>query len=181
MSREPRAIESGRLYHLISRVIAREFLISTKLQRSLYLDLQWRALRRVDWRLIGFALMSNHLHLVALAGDAPLDLWLRPVHSRFADIVNRDHSRIGPVLVRGPKAYAIDTGRAAHLLAYVHNNPVRAGVVRTAVESTWTSHRAYVGAADVPLCLDVQLGREILGTTYEQFDEWVADPARRAP
>jgi REP element-mobilizing transposase RayT len=180
MSREPRAFEPGRLYHLISRVVANEFLITSASQRSHYLELQWRALQYVDWKLLGFALMSNHIHLMAMAGDAPLDAWLRPAHSRFADIVNKDRNRIGPVLVRGPTAYPVDSGRAAHLLAYIHNNPVRANVVGSAVESNWTSHRAYVGAADVPLCLDVGLGRTLTGMGSDQLAAWVDDPAQRA-
>jgi hypothetical protein len=36
------------------------------------------------------------------------------------------------------------------LIRYVHNNPVRAGVVARASESGWSSHRAYLGLASCP-------------------------------
>jgi REP element-mobilizing transposase RayT len=169
----------GMAYHLISRVVAKQFLITTERQRRKYLELQWRALQHVDWRLLGYALMSNHIHLVAVAGEAPLDAWIRPVHTQFADLINRDEKRIGPVLARGPAAYHVDGGRVAHLLAYVHNNPVRANLVSSAVESTWTSHRAYVGAGEVPPCLDVNAGRELVAMNADDFDAWVGDPAQR--
>lgn len=46
----------------------------------------------------------------------------------------------------------------ARLLAYIHNNPVRAGVVSDPFDSTWSSHRVYVGEAPAPAWLDVELG-----------------------
>jgi DNA-binding MarR family transcriptional regulator len=36
------------------------------------------------------------------------------------------------------------------LLRYVHNNPVRAGLVDRASESSWSSHRAYLGLSPCP-------------------------------
>ena len=46
----------------------------------------------------------------------------------------------------------------AALIAYVHNNPVRAGIVNEAAHSAWTSHRAYLGAAASAEWLDVCAG-----------------------
>lgn len=179
MPREPRRIEPDVVYHIISRFIGREYFVSNQRERSRYLELQGRVLRKTDWRLMGYAIMSNHIHLVARAGRRPLDAWLRPVHSPFADMLNDTHQRIGPVFVRGPKAYPVAPQRVGHLLAYVHNNPVRANVVDTAVQSAWTSHRAYVGRADVPCWLDVELGLRCAGVSRAEFDAWVNDPARR--
>lgn len=178
MAREPRRIEPNVVYHIISRFIGGEYFINNQPERSFYLELQGRALRKTDWRLLGYAIMSNHIHLVARAGRRPLDAWLRPVHSPFADMLNDAHQRIGPVFVRGPKAFPVVPQRVGHLLAYVHNNPVRASVVDTAVQSAWTSHRAYVGRADVPSWLDVELGLTLAGVSRADFDAWVNDPAR---
>ena len=169
----------GVTYHLISRFIERTWFITSPSERQLYLELQRRALERTDWRLLGYAIMSNHIHLVALAGGQPLARWLRPVHSPFADALNQAHQRIGPIFVRGPKAYAVEDGRVGRLLAYVHNNPVRANVCATAGESAWTSHGAYVSQADTPW-LHVRLGLALTGVTSgEDFDRWVNDPDRR--
>lgn len=47
------------------------------------------------------------------------------------------------------------------LVRYVHNNPVRAGLAPDAAGSTWSSHRAYIGAEKAPEWLRVG---EVLGT-----------------
>jgi len=124
MPREPRSFEPGLTYHLISRFIERRWFVTKPQERACYLELQGRALARTDWRLIGYAIMSNHIHLAAIAGRQALDSWLRPVHAPFADMLNEAHQRIGPVFVRGPKAYPVVNARVK-LLAYIHNNPVR--------------------------------------------------------
>jgi hypothetical protein len=52
------------------------------------------------------------------------------------------------------------------LLSYVHNNPVRAGVVEDPSDSSWTSHRAYLGEAAAPRWLDIRLGLHLCGFEF---------------
>lgn len=37
------------------------------------------------------------------------------------------------------------------LVRYIHNNPVRAGMVKSSADYPWSSHPVYLGEADVPL------------------------------
>jgi len=99
--------------------------------------------------------------------------------------MNREYDRIGPLFVRGPRALETPPSDVARLVAYVHNNPVRAGVVGNAVDSRWTSHRAYLGHDEPPPWLDVNLGLRLCGFDDPQaFNKFVAlhpsDPAREA-
>ena len=158
MPRNPRVTESGTVYHLISRFVDRDWFITDDGERAYYLDLLGHALADSDWRALGYAVMSNHLHHAVVAGTEPLDRWIRRVHSPFADWLNRKHHRIGAIFVRGPKQLAVNTDGVAQLLAYIHNNPVRAGVVSDAKLSPWTSHRAYLGLDPAPPWLHVDEG-----------------------
>lgn len=148
------------VYHLISRFVDREWFITTKLERSYYLKLLGAALTHSTWRCLGYAVMSNHIHLAMVASAEPLSNWMRRVHSPFADWMNRSHNRIGNIFVRGPKAVLVPDTRVGQLLAYIHNNPVRAQVVSAPVQSTWTSHRYYAGQQQPPKWLHVQEGLE---------------------
>jgi hypothetical protein len=71
------------------------------------------------------------------------------------------------------------------VIEYVHNNPVRAGVVARATESTWTSHRAYVGSIEAPawLAADEGLGAAGFGcdTTGRRAFAAVVDEAASLP
>jgi len=185
MPRAPRLIVPGLVYHLISRFVDREWFITRESERARYLSLLGRALAKTDWRCLGYAVMSNHIHIPAVAGENPLGSWIRRVNSPFANFMNREHARIGPLFVRGPRAFESPPSEVARLVAYVHNNPVRANVVQNAANSRWTSHRAYLGHDESPPWLDVSLGLRLCGFhDPQEFDKFVAlhpsDPAREA-
>jgi len=102
--------------------------------------------------------MSSHVHLVMVAGRRPLEGLAKRVHVGFAGWLNRKADRLGPVFASRPRSVTVHGDSAAALIAYVHNNPVRAGVVGDAARSTWTSHLAYLGAAPSGDWLDVRDG-----------------------
>lgn len=183
MPRKPRYTEPGTVYHLISRFVDRSWFFQNDDERSYYLRLLGRALAESDWRSLGYALMSSHIHHAVVSGTDELHEWVRRVHSPFADWLNRKYGRIGTVFVRGPKQLAVDTDRVGQLLAYIHNNPVRAGVVSDAQESNWTSHRAYLGLDRGPRWLRVDDGLALAGFhDHATFDAFVRlhpkDPTR---
>ncbi len=69
------------------------------------------------------------------------------------------------------------------LVRYVHNNPVRAGVVRQASASAWSSHRAYVGRQAAPEWLNVGYVLERFGRgvrAQKAFDSFVHDGRKEA-
>lgn len=157
MPRRRRHNEPNVVYHLISRFVGNAWFIHEE-ERRQYLRLLGLALEDTDWRCLSYAIMSSHIHLGMIAGSQPPASWIREVHSPFAEMINEKHERIGAVFVRGPKEYGVRDDFVAKLIAYIHNNPVRAGVVRNARDSDWTSHAAYVGLGDTPPWLHVSEG-----------------------
>lgn len=64
------------------------------------------------------------------------------------------------------------------LVAYIHNNPVRARLVGAASETDWSSHRMWIGADRPAPWLDVERGLRLAGFSptaegRRQFDEMV--------
>lgn len=168
----------GSTYHLISRFVAKEWFVRSDVEREQYLRLLGDALDQSDWRCLAYAIMSNHIHLALEAGTDPLDSWISLAHVPFAIWINQCCERIGAVFVRGPKLVEARSDGAAPLIAYIHLNPVRAGVVAAARNSTWTSQRCYAGTAVVPRWLDVRRGLELTGfTSGRELASWVETSA----
>jgi hypothetical protein len=142
--------------------VSNEFFLADDEARSVYLRLLGIGLRNSDWRCFSYGLMSSHIHLGTQAGETPLSDWLREPHNLFAEWINRKYKRIGGVFVRGPRDHRVEPQHILRLIGYIHTNPVRAGVVRSAEESTWTSAREYLGEAG-PDWLDVELGLQLAG------------------
>ena len=178
--RTPRCTNPGAVYHVISRFVDREWRITSDDERARYLDFLGRALQLTEWKCLAYALMSSHIHLLMIAGrDDPESVFKR-THPPFALWMNRRHERLGPLFAARPTMWCVRDSALGRVLAYIHNNPVRAGVVERADESSWTSHRAYVHNEGAPW-LDCAEGRARTGISDATlFDAWV-DGELRTP
>ena len=140
---------------------------TTKIANGILLFLG-EALLQVDWPLISYAVMSSHVHLALLAGETAFDKWAHPLNTRFAKWISwkrrqTDPKTLGPVFGDRPSTYSLPLERSAWTIAYHHRNPKEAGLVRCPADSTWTSHRAYLGLSAPQAGLEVALGLELAG------------------
>lgn len=188
MPRKPRlhTVVPGALAHVVVRFVDGRFLVDDR-DRLRYLVFLGEALAAVDWILVSYALMSSHVHLGLLTGDADFSKWAHPLHTRFAMWLSWRYRQdcektLGPVLGDRPSTFALPLERAAGTIAYHHRNPVAAGVVSSPEESSWTSHLAYLGRCPPRAGLDVSLGLRLSGfaDTAEDrrsFHRWVCKSA----
>lgn len=178
MPRMPRILGVGAVHHVIARFVDRSWQLVGDQERAQYLGRLAIGMARARWRLVGYALMSSHVHLLAVAQDKPLASWAKPVHVGMSRWLNRRFGRNGPVFSERPYCEIVAPRAVPIALAYLHNNPVRARVVGSAVDSTWTSHRAYLGI-DAPVSgLDVPYGLRLAGFFDDsagrlEFEAWV--------
>ena len=168
----------GAVHHLIWRCLNHEWLIKTKQQRQRYLHWLGRALDDSDWKCIAYAVMSNHIHLAVVAGNAQLASWSRRANTPFALWMNEQSNRLGPFFANRAHDYALREIGAYSTIGYIHNNPVRAGLVARARDSDWTSHRAYLGLIPPPSWLHVGEGMHWAQTpNVDAFEDYVnSDP-----
>jgi hypothetical protein len=135
--------------------------------------------------------MDNHVHLAIETGKAPLSRIMAGLQSSYTQQFNRRHGRVGHLFQGRYKAFLIQQDRyALALLRYIHENPVKAGVVAKAQEYVWSSDRQYRGGKGLKwLDVDRLLGmlgrgrsaavrkyrklmREELGEPYEEVESW---------
>ena len=173
MPRTARVTAPGEVHHVISRFIDDRFFITTDAERENYLRLLGRALSKSDWQCIAYAIMSSHIHLAMIAGQQRAASWMLAVNPPFVKWYNELHERSGPIFAGRAKMWITRTENVGSLIAYIHNNPVRARVVRRAANSSWTSHRAYTSKRDAPAWLSVSRGFELIGVAPAELDEWV--------
>jgi len=168
-------MRTGAIYHQISRFVAGEWFMESDVERRAYLFLLERALAKTDWLCFAYALMSSHIHLALIAGTCRLKEWLAPMHTDFALWINqRRGNRIGSVFVKGPDEVEFQPRGVKRLISYIHNNPVRAGVVPHPALSDWTSHQAYLGLRQPPSWLAIERGLELSGfESGDALDDWM--------
>jgi REP element-mobilizing transposase RayT len=126
---------------------------------------------RFDIRIHAYALMPNHFHLLVQTPRANLSRAMHYLCGGYARQLNHTHEWDGPLFKGRFKNKVVEEEMYwKHLLAYVHLNPVRGGLVPRIDQSDWTSHSAYVGLDHTPdwLYLDEML--EIYGTPDAYFE-----------
>lgn len=178
MPRSARLYYPGGFFHLISRFYNRSWLMDGAAERLHYLKLYEKVAQRTDATVLAWCLMSSHIHLVVKAGNDPLSVLMKAVNTGFANWVNKRKGRAGAVFSDRYKAILVEGEPfLLELVRYVHNNPVRAGVVVAPEESSWSSHRAYLGLEAPPDWLNtgVILGRfsRSVGHARRMFQRFV--------
>lgn len=163
MPRTARLHIPNSLQHTISRFMNREYLMEGAPERVEYLRRAGPALGRVDGQALCYCLMSNHIHWAILAGCDPLSTVFRSLNGGFAGWLNDRWRRLGPAFAERFTTVICPEERFAILVAYIHNNPVRAGLVADPLDCDWSSHQAYVGCVEAPPWMDVERGLSMAG------------------
>ena len=89
--------------------------------------------------------MSNHVHLLLKAESDCLERVMKKILVRYAAYYNKQTDRIGHVFqdrflseIVDSEAYFLGCAR------YIHNNPVKAGIINTPQNFFWSSYREYI-------------------------------------
>lgn len=179
MARRARVSWPGGVFHVTSRFAGDHWWLDREGAREAYLELLARAVSNSDVKVLAYCLMSNHVHLVLVQGERPLERFIKSLHIGFSAWLRKQpkgaKARNGSIFADRPRSVLIERGRyLLELIRYIHNNPVRAGVVRHARRSDWTSHRACIGAVDAPAWLDVSYVHENgVRNAHKRFDRFV--------
>jgi putative transposase len=134
----------GFAFHLTTRLQGRAHLFTPPLRWQV-LRLLRQHLRRSDVQLLAYVVMTNHLHLVVVQGAQPLWYLMQPFLRSVALAVKRVHSTEGHVFGRR-YAHRVchDARHLRNAIAYVHANPVRAGLAPEPALYRWSSYPAYI-------------------------------------
>ncbi len=90
--------------------------------------------------------MTNHVHLVVVPGrEDSLEILLRRLHGRYAQMVNARRLRSGHLWQNRFFSCPLSADHLRRVLAYVERNPVRAGLVAEAEQYEWSSAAIHLG------------------------------------
>jgi REP element-mobilizing transposase RayT len=171
---------SGGFYHVILRGNHREPLFRNEADRGVLNAITADVIERFHLRVHAFCWMTNHLHLAVQGAETPLGQPMQRIAMRYSRYFHKRTRRIGHLFERRYRAILVDADSyLLELVRYIHRNPVRAGMVTDAEDYPWSSHRAYLGRAQLPwLATDFVLA--MFGSTVErareQYRRFMADP-----
>jgi REP-associated tyrosine transposase len=171
MGRFARVVVVDVPHHVTQRGNARQLILTSDGDRVTYLALLRQYSEVHGLGVLGYCLMSNHVHLIAVphAPDA-MARALKQAHGRYATYWNARQSSSGHVWQGRFYSCPLDDTHLWEALRYVELNPVRAKMVATAEQWRWSSAAAHCGRADADAMLQMERwARRWTVTEWERF------------
>jgi len=158
MARMARIVANNVPHHVTQRGNARQFLLETDAERAVYLELLRGSLQLYPLKLLGYCLMSNHVHLIVLPREpSAMSLALKQTHGRYAAYWNGSHRSSGHVWQGRFYSCPMDSAHLWMAMRYVELNPVRAGLASEAASWKWSSAGVHCGGSESDANLDLEL------------------------
>jgi putative transposase len=164
MPRIARALTDNACYHIINRGNCRQEVFHKNGDYQSFIELLQHARNKFPVKLHAWCLMPNHFHLLVQPDQADqlnkLMQWLMTSHVRR---YHQHYHTSGHVWQGRYKSFIVqDNDHLITVIRYIEANPVRAGLVETATQWSWSSHGSRgINAGDsrfdtlpIPLPLD---------------------------
>jgi putative transposase len=157
MARLPRVVVAEVPHHVTQRGNARHFMLDCEADRTVYLELLREDIERCQVTLLGYCLMSNHVHLVMVPNKADgLAQALKHTHGRYASYWNAGHGSSGHLWQGRFYSCPLDQPHLWEALRYTELNPVRAGLVADAASWPWSSAAVHLGETTANGLLEIE-------------------------
>lgn len=97
------------------------------------------------YEIYAYCLMGNHVHLLLKTGEEPLEQIMRRICGSYVYWYNWKYKRIGNLFQDRFKSEAVENDEyLITVQRYIHQNPLKAGLVSKIEEYKWSSYREYV-------------------------------------
>jgi len=149
MPRQARVDAPGALHHIIIRGIERRAIFKDDRDRENLLERLSALLTESHTPCYAWSLLTNHAHLLLRTGGVAIASIMRRLLTGYAVSFNKRHRRNGHLFQNRYKSILCEEDRyLRQLVAYIHLNPLRAGIVEDVAalnKYLFTGHSALMG------------------------------------
>ncbi len=176
MPRKARQKSESGIYHIIMRGINRQVIFNEDEDYHRFLQTLKYYKETSGYELYAYCIMSNHIHLLLKVGPEPLEQIMRRICGKFVYWYNHKYDRAGYLFQDRFKSEPVEEDAYfLTVLRYIHQNPLKAGIVETLSQYPWSSYQAYVHRdhfVDVDFALKMFAGdkKEAL-SLFKRFNE----------
>ena len=168
MSRKARRISELGLYHVIFRGMNHCHLFEDDTDYLKFLEMLSELKGKMKFEIYSYCLMSNHVHIFLHEKEAgSLITLMRKLLTRYAGWFNRKYQRSGSLIANRYKSEVVNKDEYVfELVRYIHQNPIRAGMVEKLKNYRWSSYLDYLrykeeDITDVGFLLDMMSKSQI--------------------
>lgn len=156
MARTAREISNTGIYHIMLRGINRQTIFEDNEDMIRFLDTLARYKDDCLLELYSYCLMGNHVHLLMKETAEPISKIIKRICSSYVYWYNKRYERCGHLFQERFRSEVVETDSYfLTVIRYIHQNPVKAKIVKTVEEYKWSSYKEYI---EGPTFVSVDLG-----------------------
>lgn len=146
MSRKAREKSSTGIYHVMLRGINKQIIFEENEDYEKFIGVIEEYKEVCGYEIYAFCLMSNHIHLLIKEGKEELGIVFRRIGSKFVYWYNLKYRRSGHLFQDRFKSEVVEDDKYfLSALRYIHQNPIKAGIVDNITNYPWSSYKEYFG------------------------------------
>lgn len=145
MPRQSRILSSTGIYHIMMRGNEKKDIFLCENDKVKFLNILRDKKKENEYELYAYCLMDNHIHLLIKENKDSIARIMKRINTSYANYFNKKYSRVGHVFQDRYKSETIESeGSLLQVIRYIHNNPVKAGIVSSPQMYLWSSFHLYL-------------------------------------
>jgi REP element-mobilizing transposase RayT len=170
LPRQARRESQTGMYHIMMRGNNRGWIFKDKRYKTLYFNKLKECITESEIELYAWCIMDNHIHLVIHGCKEDIITMTKRVNSYFAGKYNHKERQVGHVFQDRYKSEAIeDEGYLMKVIRYVHQNPVKAKMVKKCSDYYWSSYNEYINRAEMYTCKSINIVEALFNKQIDLF------------
>ncbi|OLN33270.1 transposase [Desulfosporosinus metallidurans] len=164
MPRKAREKSQSGIYHVILRGANRQEIFHEDEDSLRFLEIVDKNAKISEMKVFGWCLMGNHVHLLLGEGVEELSVTMKRIGVSFAWYYNWKYKTTGHLFQDRFRSENVENdGYLLTVIRYIHQNPVKAGMVKLAEDWKWSSCHNYYSKTPYSLVL---LDRDLILTMF---------------
>ncbi|AOT69940.1 REP-associated tyrosine transposase [Geosporobacter ferrireducens] len=145
MPRQKRVKSESGYYHIILRGNEKRNIFHNDEDKQYFIDILESKKEGYCYSIHAFCLMDNHLHLLMNEGEEDIAKIMKRITVSYVYYFNKKYKRVGHLFQDRFRSETVEEDRyILSLTRYIHQNPVKAGLVKRPEDYKWSSYNAYI-------------------------------------
>jgi len=145
MARAARIKSNSGIYHVMIRGINKQLILEDDEDNQKFFKVLKECKILSGYKIYAYCFMGNHIHLLLKIEEEDLEKIFKRIGARYVYYYNWKYKRSGHLFQDRFKSEPInDDSYLLIVLRYIHNNPIKAGLSKSASNYRWSSYNEYL-------------------------------------
>lgn len=146
MPRSPRVVSQTGIYHILFSGLNLQTIFKDEADHEMFLMSLNELKPKGGYQVFAYCLMGNHIHLLMKAEKETPGQSFKRIGARYVYWYNQKYDRAGPLFQGRYKSEVVESDDYLKtVLRFIHQNPLKAGIVSRLENYVWSSYCEYIG------------------------------------